>query len=132
MVENPPGEKLSCAPRCSDPSARKHLQTRGRNSATWRSPKRRRRPEPSPCQLARFKVGDPLTGVKRSWDLGKQEERRKQNIGTSRRTRLVEDDPLGFRGALHLKSQVIAKHAAALIRGGKTTVMFSAPLKKTQ
>lgn len=38
MVENPPGEESSCAPRPSDASARKHLQTRGRNSNTWRSP----------------------------------------------------------------------------------------------
>lgn len=66
MVENPPGEKLSCVPRRSDPSARKHLQTGGGNSNTWRSPKRRRsRPRPPPYQLARFKVVDPLTGVKK-------------------------------------------------------------------
>lgn len=131
MVENPPGEELSCAPRLSDASARKHLQTRGRNSNTWRSPNagaailiRRRINWPHSKLATPLPPPPPLhspSGVKK---FGIRETRSEEKAKVRRNERHVvanpisgggDDDRRGFRGALHLKSQAIAKQAAASI-----------------
>lgn len=134
MVENPPGEELSCAPRLSDASARKHLQTRGRNSNTWRSPNagaailiRRRINWPDSKSAT-----PPPTGVKK---FGIRDTGREEKAKVRRNERHVvanpisggggDDDRRGFRGALHLKSQAIAKQAAALITLRKRSELLS-------
>lgn len=147
MVENPPGEELSCAPRLSDAAARKHLQTRGRNSSTWRSPNAH--PDPPPKSSGRIQSCRPLpppspppaaaTSCPRlgskSLGFGKREGRRKQKSVETKRH--VAANPIsggrggdkrrGFGEALHLKSQATAKQAAASIARRK---MLPASLKK--